>query len=186
VDAYGPGKAGAAEAAFAANCYDDGIHAEMVGHIPAKHEFLAWLLQCRCGADYRCPFGKCQMERMIVAASVLLLSALFSACTSSQPSQSNPPFQLHNEPKTESPSPEVQAYQKAVKDYNDFVEHSKGHVYIVRPKERGLELCYLSAQVVVTAVRVPEFSEDLNSDGEIKEWRRWLDIRKYQLHCDQY
>jgi hypothetical protein len=78
----------------------------------------------------------------------------------------------------------MQTYEAALNDYNDFIEHPKGHVYRVRPRERQLELCYLSAQVLIAAVKVPEFASDLNSDGEIKEWRRWVDIRKYQLHCN--
>jgi hypothetical protein len=73
----------------------------------------------------------------------------------------------------------MQTYQKAVDDYDAFVEHPKG-------RDRGLELCYPSAQVVAAVIRVPEFSEDLNSEGEIKEWRRWIDIRQYQLHGEKY
>jgi hypothetical protein len=141
--------------------------------------------------DYRCPFGKCQMERMIVAASVLLLSGLLSACTSSQPSQSNPPqpsqpapsqpVQSNPEPKAEARSPERQAYEKAVDDYNHFIDHPKG-----KASERGPELCYLSAQVISTAVKDPQLAADVNELGEIKEWRRWTEIRKYALDCDRY
>ena len=80
-------------------------------------------------------------------------------------------------------SKERQAYLDALKNYNDFIDHPKGHVYNVYPKNRRDELCYLSAQVVMTAAHDPGFAGDLNGDGENKEWRRWIDIRKQQLKC---
>jgi hypothetical protein len=126
------------------------------------------------------------MGKIIGVASVLLLSVSLSSCSPPPPpstSQPPTPSQANDVPKVKPPSPEMQAYEKAVNDYNDFVDHPKGHTYNVRPKERQLELCYLSAQVVITAVRIPEFQEDRNSDNEINEWRRWIDIRKDELHC---
>ena len=80
-------------------------------------------------------------------------------------------------------SKERQAYLDAVKNYNSFIEHPQGHVYNVYPKNRRDELCYLSAQVVVATIHDPGFARDLNSDGENKEWRRWIDIRKQALRC---
>jgi hypothetical protein len=80
-------------------------------------------------------------------------------------------------------SRERQTYLNALKDYNDFVEHPKGHVYNVYPKNRSDELCYLSAQIVIAAAHDPDFARDLNSDGENKEWRRWIDIREQKLKC---
>jgi hypothetical protein len=80
-------------------------------------------------------------------------------------------------------SKERQAYLDALKNYNNFIEHPKGHVYNVYPKNRRDELCYLSAQVVLAAAHDPGFARDLNSDGENKEWRRWIDIRKQELKC---
>src|ERR1700722_15779405 len=70
---------------------------------------------------------------------------------------------------------ERQAYLDAVKNYNSFIEHPQGHVYNVYPKNRRDELCYLSAQVVAATFHDPSFASELNSDGENKEWRRWID-----------
>lgn len=83
-------------------------------------------------------------------------------------------------------SKERQAYLDAVNNYNSFIEHPKGHVYNVYPKNREVEMCYLSAQVVVAASRDPVFAGDLNSNGENQEWRRWIDIRKYELRCYKF
>jgi hypothetical protein len=123
-----------------------------------------------------CSYGSCALMLALISSckdSLSTSSALLPAPTPTLPLRSKPL----------AASPERQAYESAVNDYNDFIEHPRHHVYRVVPKERGLELCYLSAQVLATSVRVPEFAADLNSEGEIREWRRWVDIRRYSLNC---
>jgi hypothetical protein len=122
------------------------------------------------------------VRRAHILGSVMLLLASLSGCKQN-PQPEIPQTDSVHENKPQTVSPEKQAYLDAIRIYNEFVEHPKGHVYNVYPKERRLELCYLSAQVVAAAVRVPEFAADRNSDGEIKEWRHWIDIRSLELHC---
>jgi hypothetical protein len=122
------------------------------------------------------------VRRARIWGSVMLLLASLSGCKQNPQPEIRQADSVH-ESKPQTVSPEKQAYLDAIENYNEFVEHPKGHVYNVYPKERRLELCYLSAQVVAAAVRVPEFAADRNSDGEIKEWRRWIDIRNLELLC---
>ena len=113
----------------------------------------------------------------------MLLLASLPGCKQTPQPEIRQADSVH-ESKPQTVSIEKQAYLDAIKNYNEFVEHPKGHVYNVYPmKDRRLELCYLSGQVLVAAVRVPEFAADRNSDGEINEWRRWIDIRNLELHC---
>ena len=114
-----------------------------------------------------------------VSCSVMLLFTFLAGCKEApqpEPVRQSEPVVV---------SPEKQAYLAALQKYNDFVEHPKGHVYNVYPKERGLELCYLSGNVLAASYKVPEFASDRNDDNEIKEWRRWVDIRQYELHCEE-
>jgi hypothetical protein len=77
-------------------------------------------------------------------------------------------------------SKEYQAYIKAVDDYNDFIDHPKGHVYNVFPRERRLESCYLAGQVIITSAHDPSF---VSSNGENHEWERWTYIWSTGLQC---
>jgi hypothetical protein len=80
-------------------------------------------------------------------------------------------------------SPERKTYEEAVSAYNDFLSHPKGHVYHVSPKNRKDELCYLSAVAMTAALKVPEIAAATNANGEVEEWRSWVDIRDHALHC---
>lgn len=120
-------------------------------------------------------------SRWTVACAVPLLTvllAIFQGCKEASQAEQVP----RSTP--EVVSPQEQAYEKAVNDYNDFIAHPQGHHWNVVPHDRRIELCYLAVQVVATSVRVPALAADTNSDGEIKEWRRWIDIRHSELRCD--
>jgi hypothetical protein len=86
-------------------------------------------------------------------------------------------------------TPEHKAYINALNEYNAYASH---HIttkqieakYGPMDGDRQLTACFLSAQIVIAAMKDPVLWADKNDDGEGKEWRRWTDIRHNELKCD--
>ena len=88
-------------------------------------------------------------------------------------------------------SPERQVYLNALNEYNAYASHQvttkqmkdKYWLDFTGDNPRRVVACYLSAQVVVAAFKDPVLWADKNDDLEGKEWRRWIDLRQYELKC---
>ena len=88
-------------------------------------------------------------------------------------------------------SPERQVYLNALNEYNAYASHrvttkqmkDKYWLDLSAGNPRKTVACYLSAQIVVAAMKDPVLWADKNANLEGKEWRRWIDIRQYELKC---